>query len=398
MLAAGVLLLLLALFAHDDAWAWLGIEHYPGKQFIDTIAVLSAGQAWHAGLNVYLPNPFDIFGRPHVYGPWWLVTGPMGLTVADALWIGPLLGLAFLVAAAGVLAPRRPGTAVVAGLLLAAPPVLLAFERGNNDLVVFILLASGGALLAHPRRSAGAAGLLWLAAALKIYPLVALPALAAQKASRRAILGGIGLAGAGCLLVFLLWHADYTGALAVAPRPYSIFTYGVSLLALMWVWPARQVAVIVQFLAVGMAAPAAAVWLWRRSRVLWEAVPSTGAVAAWFFAGAASWCFCYLANTNYPYRAVLLLLPARLWLDQAGGPDRVAAGVARVQLAAVIAFTWLLPLKARLASLLGRWSGADVGLGFIVGVEQALVAGVTVALLISLAGWLWRRLRIAGPV
>lgn len=59
----------------------------------------------------------------------------------------------------------------------------------------------------------------------------------------------------------------------------------------------------------------AAWWLARRARTLWNLVPTTGAVAAWHTAGGAAWCACWLANANYPYRAVLLLLPARLWLE-----------------------------------------------------------------------------------
>jgi hypothetical protein len=83
--------------------------------FLDLVAVLAAGQAHAAGLDVYVPpNPFDPFGRPHCYGPWWLVTGVLGLTVAEARWLGLLLALAFIASAAAVLAPRRVSAAALA--------------------------------------------------------------------------------------------------------------------------------------------------------------------------------------------------------------------------------------------------------------------------------------------
>ncbi len=390
---AATLLWLLALIGREGAWAWVGIEHY-SLYFVDTMAVLSAGQAWHAGLDIYQNNPFDPFGRPHVYGPWWLLTGPMGLTIADAFWIGPLLGMAFLVAAAAVLGPRRPAAAGVAWLLLASPQVLLALERGNNDLVVFILLALAGGLLARPRGPAlFGVGLFGLAAALKMYPLAALPALVARPVPRRAALLWLGVGAGGCLLVFLLWRTDFTRALATAPRPWSVFTYGLKVLSFMWMWQTRPRAILCLAVVFGAALAGVAVWLRRRAATLWVAVPTTGTVAAWFVAGGSSWCFCYLANTNYVYRASLLLLPARLWLDQMNGPDRPVARAARELLAACIVTLWLFPLKSWCSGHLGPSSPADLGLAVILGLEQALVIAVTAALLISLTGWLWRRLR-----
>ncbi len=380
-LAAGTLLVWFALMGHEGTWAWLGIEHYD-FYFLDTIAVLSAGQAWHAGLDIYdqaKGNPFDPFGRPHVYGPWWLLTGPLGLTIADARWLGPLVGLAFIVSAVAVLAPRRPGPAAIALLLLASPPVLLALERGNNDLVVFVLLVLAGELLTRPRQPAANGA-----------------ALAARPAQRRAALAWMGAVGGGCLLVFLLWHTDYTRALAIAPRPRSIFAYGVKVLAWMWDWPGPT-AMIWLAVVFGVVAAGAGVWLLRRAAALWAAVPPTGAVTAWFVAAASAWCFCYLVNSNYLYRATLLLLPARLWLDQTDGTDRRAAGTARALLAACVVMVWLLPVKSWCASRLGLRPWADLGLAVILGVEQALVAAVTAALLISLTGWGWRRWREVRP-
>ena len=100
---AGALLVFCALVTHEERWADLGVDHIKPYYFLDTVTLLSAGQAWHAGRDPYLPpNPFDPLGRPHSYGPWWLVSGPLGLTTADAAWLGPLLGLVLLFYATGI--------------------------------------------------------------------------------------------------------------------------------------------------------------------------------------------------------------------------------------------------------------------------------------------------------
>ncbi len=425
-LASGALLVLLTLVAHGGGWAWVGVEHFADKPyFLDLVAVLAAGQAQAAGLDPYLPpNPFDSFGRPHVYGPWWLAGGPLGLTVADARWLGPLLALVFVATAAAVLAPRRPAAALVALALLASPPVLLGLERGNNDLIIFLLLAAAGALLARREMLGGPMGaaLLWLAAGLKIYPVAALPMLAARVGPRGRALARVAAAGAGCAAVFFLWRADFARAARHQPEPDTIFAYGLGVVRGMAEWPervpavARAAAVAAQWVAFG-AVLAGAVWFFgRRARALWALVPATGATAAWFVAGGAAWCACWLANTNYPYRAVLLLLPARLWLERALAADSghaahsassgqaengagneekgnaatgelrdAARTVSRRLLLAAAAAFWLTPAKA---ALLG---GPYAALAAVVGAEQALVLALTAALAVSLAGWGWRR-------
>lgn len=401
---AGGLLAFLALITHEEGWDWLGVQHLT-PYFFDLVAILAAGQAWSAGRDVYAPNPFDPGGRPHVYGPWWLAGGPLGLTTGDARWLGWLLVLAFFITVAAVLAPRRPAAVLVALLLLLSPPVLYGVERGNNDLVVFMLFAAAGALLARVARNAAvgqpesagwltagpAAGLLWLAAALKIYPLVALPALAAQAGSRRRTLGWLGGTAGACLAVFLLWRTDYQRAMAIVPRPETIFAYGWSLLPLAWEKIPLQRGPLL--LAVLPVIALVGGWGWARRRALLAAVPLTGAATAWYVTGALAWLFCWAANTNYPYRAVLLLLPAGLWLAhaQTAEADASRATVARVQLAGCVLLLWLWPLKSWWAVALnsGR-TGADRCLVMVFGVEQALVLGLNFALTLGVAGWAWR--------
>ena len=48
----------------------LGIEPF-SFPFLDTHAVLAAAECGRQGIEVYLSNPCDVLGRPHVYSPLW---------------------------------------------------------------------------------------------------------------------------------------------------------------------------------------------------------------------------------------------------------------------------------------------------------------------------------------
>ncbi len=394
------LLLLLGLLQDEglcDALA-VSVMRVPHTQqrvyFADTLAILASGQADQAGRDAYdSGQSLDPFDRPNVYGPLWLVTGTLGLRMGDAGWVGALLGSAFLLAAVVLLAPRGPGAAFTALLLVAAPPVLLGIERGNNDLVVFLLLMGAGWLLTRPGRAPAVAGaaLLGLAAVLKLYPLACLPALAARRGPGR----GLARLGAGvvlaCALVLLYWHRDYIRMLGLAPAPRTVFAYGLKVPVFAWygvrdAWPWLLAGGTVTGLA-------AVVLLGRHAWALWAAVPLTGTATAWYVAGAAAWCFCYVANTNWTYRALLLVLPAALWLKQADDPVR--GPLARGQLAVLVAMGWLTVVKSWWIGALpdGQLPVAWNWAGVILGVEQVLVAGLTLALAIGLLGWGVRRLR-----
>lgn len=396
---AAVLLAFVALLAHDALWETLGVYHMR-PYFADLAAVFAAGQAQGAGLDVYQPNPFDPFHRPHVYGPLWLVTGSLGLTVGDALWAGPLLGLAFLAAALVLLAPRSPAAAAVAALLLLSPPVLLGLERANNDLVIFLLLAAGTAATARSRvAQAAGAGAVVLAAVLKYYPLVALPALAARGGRLRGIVGA-GAAGAGLFgILWWLQREEFTRALAISPSPATIFAYGYALLPHAW-----EVFADVRFwhlLGFALGATALLVALGPDRRRLWEGLPLHGARTFAVVAGGATWSFCYFANSNFAYRAVLLLLVVPCWLEWSERrDDRTLARTGRRLCALLLGALWLAAPKYWWATLHSDGGGtvahARCWLAGLVGLEQALWLGLTLAVGATLAGWAWRRLK-EGP-
>ncbi len=178
LIAAALLLVGLG-YARVWTWGLFGMFSFQ-PQFADTVAVLAAGEAWQAGADIYqIPNPYDPLGRPHVYGPGWVATGAVGLTVHDANWIGPLLAIVFVVAMSVLAAPRRAGDAFLALALLCSPPVLLGISRGNNDVIVVLLLGLAAALTTSSNYAGPVAShaLVGLTAVLKLYPVAAFPAL-----------------------------------------------------------------------------------------------------------------------------------------------------------------------------------------------------------------------------
>jgi hypothetical protein len=260
-------------------------------------------------------------------------------------------------------------------------------ERGNNDLVV-VLLLTGAAWMVTRRSWLGAVGggaLVVTAAALKLYPLAALPALAARTTSRGRALAWTGAAAAIVATVTLVSLATYRMIAAMAPEPLTIFGYGAKLSYYVFLTiPDERPWLILGALPV----LAVAIWLgWKQRHDLWQLVPLKGIDSACYVAGALCWSLCYLSTINFPYRMVLLLLPARLWL---AGRHRAAS---RLQLGAAIALIWTPCLKENLLVLSAdqsRFTGppaAWLALGF----EHATALVLTVLLLVALGGWGWRR-------
>lgn len=392
-LAAGAVVVwtLMTAIVHEELWFLLGVWNMP-EPFMDLAAIFAAGEAWMVGRDVYLVNPFDPLGRPHVYGPWWLVTGPLGLTVSDVRWAGALLGLVFVVVVLAMVKPRTPRAAVATGLFLLSGPVLLGLERANNDLVVVILLAGAAWLIGRGERAARmGAAVLVLAAGLKIYPAVALTALGATRGKIRWVVAVV--AGLSCVGIFLIWREDFEHIVRIAPRPMTVFSYGVR--TIFYSWTGFEVHRAVYAPPLFLLGAAGAWLVWRARAALWELIPLEGGKVAAYVAGASAWVFCFLANANFPYRVTLLALCLPLWLRENGqaGEDVVKAG-RRMALLAILAGWMAVPkmwwADAGEAGILVKEAGKWV-IG-ISGADQAIWLTLTVAMGISLLGWARRRL------
>ena len=359
--------------------------------FSDLIAILAAGEAQVAGLDVYANNPLDPLNRPHVYGPWWLGLGYLGLVRADAWWLGLLLLGGFILVAVLVLNPRDTRSTAIAVFLLASPPVLLAMERGNNYLVIFLLLAAAVWLAMRPARFAAwlAGGLLVLAAALKLYPLVALPSLAAAPATRKRVLLIVGTTTVVCAIVGLSSLAVYQKVVAMAPEPLTIFGYGGKLTYYMLLTITDYRGWI---MAGGLPLTILTLWgCWQWRRQFWSLLPMTGFTTGCYLAGALCWGLCYVSTISFPYRMVLLLLPARLWLQVR--TEIEFNPVIRMQWIVTVLLFWTPFTKEHLLVLNVNeiaFTGSPLAWA-VLGAEQAFAFSISATLCLAMLGWLWRR-------
>lgn len=288
---------------------------------------------------------------------------------------------------AAALRPQGWMQALAVAALLGSPPMLLAYERANNDLVIVLLLA----LVAVAGRGAGGlwwqGGLIWLAACLKLYPLAALPVLADGRKLPRA-LGVAVLAGLGFALVWWIWRDDFRRAVELMPRPKTIYGYGFKVLPVLWGYfsePGQKLAGGAGLLAGLILVAGTRFWRGGALREMAEGVSSR-----WFIAGGSTWLLCFVANSNFLYRAALLLLVAvawfRLWREER--TDLANVGRALVGCLLVMVWSWGGRLRLGDAFFSGERS---LAICFSFGLEQGLALGITGVVATALALWAWRR-------
>lgn len=200
----------------------LGIDPF-SFPFLDTHAVLAAAECARQGIQVYLSNPCDVLGRPHVYSPLWLAIVPGSLGTGATGRVGASLDLLFLLSLTVVLRPRSAKELLILGAAAVSPMTVYALERANNDLVVFLLVICGAMLFTFPRPyRLFSYGLFVAAGLLKYYPL-ALVVLAASEGRR----DGLVIAAAAMLaLVFfaVAFYPELSLAAASIPTGASYFT------------------------------------------------------------------------------------------------------------------------------------------------------------------------------
>jgi hypothetical protein len=321
--------------------------------FLDTHAVLSAIECKRLGYDVYVVNPCDILGRPHVYSPLFLNATIFPVTIAWSGAVGIILALGYFAALAGLPPPRARRAWLIVSLATFSPMSLYAVERGNNDLIVFILVTLGGLCLIRPwRRRWFGYALMMVAAALKFYPLALLSV--ALRERPRSFFAIIGSALVLLATFVALYHVDLLKARSALPHvPYFFDVFGAANLPnglsiliapLGDHWPA---------LAKTIVSLPALFYVLLLSDLIWRAVrigTSPISLAAFgslpqpeavFLAiGAVLITGCFFAGQNAGYRGIffLFLLPGLLALRN--GPARMAAFSAGGGAIAILFLMW----------------------------------------------------------
>jgi len=160
--------------------------------FGDLVGISSASECVRAGLNPYLENTMDPFGREFNYPAIWLSLADwVGFDGGDVMLVGWILIILFSLSIAFLFKVKRFKQGLLYLAFILSPPVLLLLERGNSDIVLFLLVALMTVYLPRLRgipplmNTYIAAGIIVLATFLKLYPLVLLPLLILAPVSLR---------------------------------------------------------------------------------------------------------------------------------------------------------------------------------------------------------------------
>lgn len=211
---------------HPRLFWYVGVNDY-GVWFLDSFAILASNDALARGLDPFVPNALDYFGRPHVYSHWWLKLHGLGLTRAQNFQVGLTLVVLFVLVVFAWLRPKNVREFFFYAAILCSSPLLLAVNRANNDLVIFVLLAPLVASVLDRRAWAQwvAPLLIGVAAGLKYYPasaaLLAIGADDRAQARLRVLLTVI-------VLALVIWNIlpDLRNWGPLAPQPEGLLTFG----------------------------------------------------------------------------------------------------------------------------------------------------------------------------
>jgi len=283
--------------------------------FGDLTGISSASECMKAGINPYLENPIDPFGRKFNYPPIWLhLADSFHFDRNDVVPVGLTLIFLFAVTACFLFKVKNVKQSLFFLAFFFSPPVLLLLERGNSDSVLFMLVAFMTIYLPKIRRLNPqvrlyiSAAIIWLSSVLKLYPMVLVPLLILEPVSLRKRL--IVIIGTGLLLLgYLIYSFDVITLITHnTPQPL-IMAYGKNVL-LEKFFPDAWIPVVSNGLIV--VAIIAVILLYRKGYdFISKLYPSDATISETvppFIAGALLFAGTFAIGNNYMYRLSFLLL------------------------------------------------------------------------------------------
>jgi hypothetical protein len=378
-LAAGVIGVYGAAVQNPDIYRLFAVALHEGRWFADTLAVLMCSDLYSLGGDPLSPNPVAM----HFYSKWWFGLDAIGLSGADAAWLGLSLGAAWAVASVFWIRPDSWWSALVAWLVMVSPAFYLGFNRGNVDLLLLMMMLPLPWMLTTERAGWrwGAPVILALCTGLKYFPLLAWPGLWWSRGGRRAV---AWLAGAGAVLIVITLCdvlPDYLGLAGRMPSPRGFLSFGgAAALGTLGVDSELAKPGAAGLFLAGMIA-----W------AFWSPTIAAGRVderTTGFMLGACVLAGCFVLTGNFIYRMVfaVFLLP---WLFAAvkSEPARFTRVFAVSTLAVLVMFLW----GDGLFGFYIKQTAAPGDMEYIVGmvaVCERTMAVVSWALVFALQGWL----------
>jgi hypothetical protein len=377
------------------------------EPFLDLRFVTGVIECWGKGIDVYLHNPCDPFGREHNYSPLFLrfTFVPTGHEWLNWLGVG-LIGC-FLISVGFLQRSRRLSDRMLFILAMLSASSAFAFERGNLDLLIFVFAVIAAVCLGGrlPARIFAYAVIL-LAGMLKFYPMVLFVLLLRE---RWKTVIAIGAVIAAVVVGFYVAFRDELPRMAVnlptsfppgqawgakglprgfndlLPKILAEFGYRAD-----WVDPFRDTHLMAYGLLVALLAASlfSALRLAHRTGVVASLDSLSRPDQCFLVTGATLVCGCFFLGQSLPYRAIYLLiaLPALLILSHASA-DPTARKTFRLTVAAVLFVLWQVPPRRFIAWVFGgtyfpvQWGAVNYVAWFIVEVVWWLLITVLMAIL-----------------
>ena len=314
--------------------------------FVDSWSLAGAAECARAGQDPYVVTRFDPLARAFNYPPVWLGLRYLGVTRTSATGIGMVLALMTIAAMLILFRARSWAGMLVSFFAVACWPVLYAVERGNCDQVIFFLLVTGFFVIHRFRlRWTWAAGLVAFLSILKIYPIVAVVALARGRYGALRTVTAVLLAG-----VALVLTSGHRLAQIVANTPQDTWlSYGSMPLLLVFGADGRNGSMktlpVIFALALGLSAAAMG---WINREKMEAGLPrldlgtSRGCTAV---AALAIFCFTFVRGSSYCYRLMFLVAVIALLVDDLERRESLRSLWLAIGL---LGFLWITPNHALL--------------------------------------------------
>lgn len=283
-----------------------------GFPFVDTHSVLSARVCSALGIDPYIANPCDVFGRQFEYSPL-LLLGAGAHELSANVPLGFALNIVFIFSLFCLPVPRKLSDCGVMTLAVLSSVTAFAAERGNFELLLFAVFAVAGRLAVRRGVAARllAYGFVLAASFAKFFPAV-LMALTLRERPRLFL--AINAAAAGLIALFVVsYRADLLVAYGNFPRlDYFGDTFGAVMLpyGLAMLFPGFPAAVALAGL---MLAVFVVTMVLARQPALNQAYAGLSEIERMFLAiGGLLIVGCFFAGENVAYRGIHLLfvLPA----------------------------------------------------------------------------------------
>ncbi len=266
-----------------------------GTVFADFYNLTGAAETYCEGGDPFVSNIYDPWNRTLNHPSWVPKTmNRLGLHTDKTVYIGTVI-LLFYILSTIIISPKSKSGAIVLLLVALSPASITGLERANHDLILFILLTLG--IWSNHLSILG--GTILLGAAIKLFPIFAIPSLISFK--RKEMLIGIGVVSILFLIFIAINNSELSFYFGNTQKGTGDHSYGVATLpglngvGLSHLWMPALVILIPTFYHI----------IITKTGIL---LSDDRRVASAFIAGCSIYIATFLLGSNWLYRLIFLHL------------------------------------------------------------------------------------------